>query len=102
MPARLAPGSGETPLILTAELKKGVLDLVGGSYDSTRLVLLLWEGGEFLEKAGTQGTSQFLSGGDFVSRPDFRRGGKIVVSVIEKTGMVFKDQVSRLLVYQAE
>jgi hypothetical protein len=102
MPARLAPGSGETPLVLTTEVKKGLLDLVGGSYDSTRLVLLLWEGNELIEKAGTQGTSQFLSGGDFLSRSDFSRGGRIVVSVIEKTGAVFREQVSRLLLYQAE
>ena len=102
MPARLAPGSGETPLVLTTELRKGILDLVGGSYDSTRVVLLLWEGGEFLEKAGTQGTSEFISGGDFMTRSDFRKGGKIVVSVIEKTGVIFKDQISKLLVYEVE
>ncbi len=76
MSARTAPGSGEDPLVLTTEIKKGFLDLVGGSYDSTRLVLLRWEGGEFLEKAGTQGTTQFLSGADFLSTSDFRKGGR--------------------------
>ena len=102
MPVRLAPGSGDSPLVLTTEIKKGLLDLVGGSYDSTRLVLLLWEGGEFLEKAGTQGTSQFLSGADFLTRSDFRKENRVVVSVIEQSGAFFKDQVSRVLLYQVE
>ncbi|MBE0602155.1 MAG: VCBS repeat-containing protein, partial [Deltaproteobacteria bacterium] len=101
-PARVAPGSGESPLILTTGIEKGLLDLVGGSYSSTRLVLLRWEGEEFLEKAGTQGTSQFLSGADFLSSTDFRKGGRIVVSSIEQTGSAFKDKVSRLHLYQVE
>ncbi len=102
MPARIAPGSGENPMILTTEIKKGILDLVGGSYDSTRLVLLQWEGGEFLERAGTQGTSQFLSGGDFLSPSGFGKGGRIVASVIEQTMVILKEPVSRLLLYEAD
>lgn len=101
-PARVAPGSGEYPLVLTTEIKKGLLDLTGGSFDSTRLALLLWEGGEFLEKAGTQGTSQFLTGGDFLSVAGFSKGGKVIASTIEQTGVVFKEKASRLLLYQVE
>jgi len=100
-PARLAPGSGENPLVMTTEIKKGMLDLVGGSYDSTRLVFLLWEGGEFLEKAGTQGTSQFLTGADFLSTSGFSKGGRTIASTIEQTGAL-KDKISRLYLYQVE
>jgi len=102
VPARLAPGSGQAPLVLTTEMTKGILDLVGGAYDSTRLVMLLWEGGEFAEKAGSQSTSQFFSGADFLSRSDFRSGSRIIVSVIEQRGVFFKEQASRLLLYRVE
>ena len=101
-PARLAPGSGETPLVMVTETKKGLLDLVGGSYESTRLVLLQWEVGEFLEKAGTQGSSQFLSGADFLSRSDFGKGSRVIVSVIEQTGAFFNEQASRVLLYKVD
>jgi len=101
-PARLAPGSGEAPLVLTTEMTKGLLDLVGGSYDSTRVVLLSWEGSEFLERAGTQGSSLFLSGADFLSRSGFSKGDRVIVSVIEQSGMFFKEQLSRVVLYQVE
>ncbi len=102
MPARVARGSGENPLVMITEVKKGLLDLVGGSYDTTRLILLHWEGEEFLEKAGTQDASQFISGADFLSPSDFRKGGRIVASVIEQQAIFFKDAASRLYVYKVE
>jgi hypothetical protein len=99
---RIAPGGGETPLVLIPEIKKGILDVTAGSYDSTRLTLLQWDGGDFLEKAGTQGTSQFLSGADYLSLSGFSKGDKIVASVIEQTGVLLKDKISRLLLFQVE
>jgi len=102
MPARLAPGSGDTPFILTTELKKGVLDLITGVFESTRLVLFQWDVGEFVEKTGTQGTSQFISGADFISGPEFRKGDRIVATVIEQQGVLLRDQISRVLLYLVE
>ena len=101
-PARLAPGSGNTPVVMTTEMTKGLLDLVGGLYDSTRIVLLRWEVGEFLMQAGTQSSSQFFSGADFLSRSDFSKGDRVIVSVIEQQGVLLKDQISRVLLYQVE
>lgn len=102
MAARLSPGSGGSPLVLMTEVRKGILDLVGGSYDSTRIVLLRWEGEEFVEKAGTQGTGSFISGADFLTTSDFRKGGGFVASVIETTGVILRDKVSRLYLYEVE
>jgi hypothetical protein len=102
VPARVASEGGEDPLVLITEVKRGLLDLVGGSYDSTRLVLLQWEAGEFAEKAGSKESSHFLSGADFLSSPGFRKGGKVIASAIEQTGLIFKDKVSRLHMYQAD
>jgi hypothetical protein len=99
---RVAPGGGEFPLVLVPEIKKGVLDVTKGSYDTTRLVLLQWDGGEFSEKAGTQGSDHFVSGADFLSSSGLRRGGKVVASVIEQMGGFYKDKISRLLLFQLE
>ena len=99
---RPAPGGGEFPLVLIPEVKKGMLDIVQGFYDSTRLVLLQWDGGDFLESVGTKSTSHFVSGADFLSPSDLKRGDKVVASVIEQIGNVFKGSASRLVVYRLE
>ena len=99
---RVAPGATEFPLILIPEVKKGVLDIVQGFYDSTRLVLLQWDGGDFLEKAGSKSTSHFISGADFLSPSGLKRGDMVVASEIEQTGSVFKGKISRLQLFRVE
>lgn len=101
-PVRLAPGGGKFPLVLIPEVIKGILDIVQGFYKSTRLVLLQWDGGDFLEKAGTPSTKHFFSGADFLSPSGLKRGDTIVASVIEQIGSVFKDESSRLYLYRLE
>ncbi len=96
--ARVAPGGGENPLVLVPQGKGGIL----GGYDSPRLVLLQWDGGEFVEKAGTQGSGHFLSGADFLDPSRFPKGGKIVASVIEQSESLMRDKISRLLLFQVE
>ncbi|HBX43559.1 MAG TPA: hypothetical protein DEH27_07085, partial [Deltaproteobacteria bacterium] len=93
---RVAPGGGELPLVLIPEVKAGLLGVVSGVFESTRLVLLQWDGGDFQEKAGTPTSGQFLSGADFLSTSGLRRGGKVVASVIEKTEAAWRDKISRL------
>lgn len=95
---RVAAGGGEAPLVLIPEVKQGLLNMTG----SSRLVLLQWDRGEFVEKAGTQGSGRFLTGADFLSPDGFGKGGKIVASTIEKSGAIFSDKISRLLLFQAE
>ena len=69
---------------------------------STRLVLLQWDRGEFVEKAGSQVSNRYLTGADFLSPDGIGKGGKIVASAVEKSGSVFSDKISRLLLYQVE
>jgi hypothetical protein len=95
---RVAAGGGEAPLVLIPEVKQGLLNMSG----STRLVLLQWERGEFVEKAGSQSSGRFLTGADFLSPDGFGKGGKFVASQIEQSGSVLKDKISRLLLFQAE
>ena len=96
--ARVAPGGGEAPLILIPEVKQGMLNTVG----STRLVLLRWDGREFVEKSGSQSIGRYLTGADFLSSNGFGKGGKIVASVIEQSGSILKEKLSRLVLFQAE
>jgi hypothetical protein len=96
---RVATGGGEeTPVVLIPEVKQSILSLGA----STRLVLLQWDRREFVEKAGSQSSPLYLTGADFLSRDGFGKGGKIVASAIEKSGTVLRDQISRLLLFQAE
>ena len=69
---------------------------------TSRLVLLRWEGGEFVEAAGTPKGDRIYSGADFLSPDGLRRGGKAVASVIEKPDGVLKGGISRLLLFQVE
>jgi len=98
--ARVSEGAGGKPLLLISEVDKGLLNLAR-SWDKTRLVLLQWEGGSFAERAGTKMESRFLSGADYLSLP-LLRGGGIVAAVIEQEGAVYKDKISRLVLYRAE
>jgi len=95
---RVAPGGGEFPLVLIPEVKLGILNTVA----STRLVLLQWERSEFLEKAGSQSSSNDLTGADFLSPGGFGKGGKIVASEIDQSGSALKNKISRLVLFQAE
>jgi hypothetical protein len=98
--ARVSEGVGGKPLLLISEVDKGMLNLAR-SWDKSRLVLLQWEDGSFAEKAGTKMEGRFSSGADFLSLP-LRRGGGIVAAVIEQEGAVYKDKISRLVLYRAE
>jgi hypothetical protein len=97
-PVRVAAGGGEAPLVLIPEVKQGLLNIS----QSTRLVLLRWERGEFVEKAASPNSGRFLTGADFLSPGAFGKGGKIVASEIEQSGSAFRDKISQLVLFQAE
>jgi hypothetical protein len=99
---RLAPGVGDDPLVLIPEVKKGLLDITGGSFDSTRVVLLRWDGADFVAQAVSPENNRFLSGADFVSPAALTKGSKIIVSMIEQQGSVMTEKVSRLVLFQVE
>ena len=96
--ARVAPGGGEAPLILIPEIKLGML----GAVASTRVVLLQWDGREFVEKSGSQSSGRYYTGADFLSSNGFGKGGKIVAAVIEQSGSILKEKLSRLVLFQVE
>jgi hypothetical protein len=90
------------PLVLAPMEEEGLLNLIESFSKTTRLVLLRWGGGEFVESAGTAKGDHTYSGADFLSPSGLRRGGKLVASVIEKPDGVLKGGISRLLLFIVE
>ena len=105
-PLRRAPravaGPKGDPLVVTTEVRKGVLQSVIGSFESSRIVILQRVGGGFAERAGSPNSDFFYSGVDVLPPGGLRRGGKVIASIIEQRGSAFKDRVSRLVLLQAE
>jgi len=99
--ARVSPGPDGRPLTLIPKAEQGPLSMEFSS-KTTRLVLLRWDGGEFVEQVGTSKGDRIYSGADFVSRSGLGRGGKIVASVIEQPDGVIKGGISRLLLFLVE
>ncbi len=101
-PPRAVAGPKGDPLVVTTEVRKGVLQSVIGSFESSRIVILQRLGGGFAERAGSPKSDFFYSGVEVLPPGELRRGGRVVASVIEQSGSVFKDRVSRLVLFQAE
>src|SRR3990170_5137564 len=99
--ARVSPGPNGRPLILIPKADQGLLSMEFSS-KTTRLVLLRWDGGEFVETAGTPKGDRIYSGAGFFSRSGHGRGAKIVASAIEQAGGVIKGGISRLLLFIVE
>jgi len=90
---RVVPGAGGRPFVLVPVVKRGVVDTAFGSYDSSRLVLLQWDGGAFVERASTSASDHYYSGADFLPP---KGAGRIVCAVIEQEAGFMKQPASRL------
>jgi len=100
-PRAVADTRGE-PLVVITEIKKGFFQNEVGSSESSRVVILEWEGGGFAERAASPKIDTFYSGVDLLPPGRLRRGGRVIASVIEQAGSAFKDKVSRLVLLQVE
>ncbi len=103
---RRAPGTvvgpkGDLWVLLTAT-QGGMFYSAIGSFESSHVAILKWEGGSFEEKASSPRSDFFLSGMDLLPPGTLRKGEKMVASVIEQQGSVLKDRVSRLALFEAE
>jgi hypothetical protein len=98
---RVSRGPGGNLLVLAPRAEEGLMSLESSS-KTTRLVLLRWDGGEFVEVTGTPKGDRIYSGADFLSPTVLRREGKVVASAIEKPDGVLKGGISRVLLFQVE
>lgn len=101
--ARTVPGVEEKPMVLVTAAKKGILGTgLGASIESSRLVLLQWDGSEFVEKIATPKSDHIRTGADILAASDLRKGSRVVVSSIEQPGGVLQKEMSRVLLFELE
>jgi hypothetical protein len=98
--ARVSPGADDAPLFLIPKVKAGLLSLTS-LQESRSIALLQWSDGEFLERADTGEGDYAYSGADFFPPSPLRKGGFVIASGIEKTGITEK-AASRLLLFSVE
>lgn len=67
-----------------------------------RTVLLQWDNGEFVEKAGSPMVDRNYSGADFVSGAGLEPGGKVIASAIDEAAGALKSGTSRLVLFRVE
>ena len=101
-PPRAFAGSGGEPLVVATEVRKGALQKLYGAIESSRVVMLQWDGGGFTERAASPKSDFFYTGVDLLQTGGLRRGERIIASMIEQSGSAFKDRVSRLVLFQVE
>lgn len=100
--ARVFPGPEGKPMTLVPEGEEKLLSWSGNT-KTTRLVLLQWDGGEFVEKVGTpKEGSRTYSGADLLVPSRLEKGGKAIVSIIQLAGDVTGAGTSRLALFRIE
>jgi hypothetical protein len=92
------------PLLLAVQMKNpGILSRISGAEtEGSRIVLLQWEDGEFVERAASKYTDFQFTGADLLARTALRPGAAVVASVIEQPAGLFKERVSRLVLLSLE
>jgi hypothetical protein len=98
--ARVSSGPDDSPLFLIPKIKEGLLAFTS-LQESRSIVLVQWTDGELVEKADTGESDFAYSGADVLSLPPLRKGGKVIASTIEQSG-VTKGGVSRLDLFSVE
>jgi hypothetical protein len=97
---RVAVGTDGSPVFVIPKVKAGFFD-VSALQESRSIALLQWVDGEFVERADTGDGDYRYSGADFLPPHPLRKGGKVIVSAIEKGGIV-TGAASRLVLFSVE
>lgn len=98
--ARVSAGADGSPLFVIPKVRTGLLN-VSSLQESRSIALLQWSDGEFTERADTGEGDYAYSGADFFSPSPLRKGGKVIASAIEKSGVV-TGTASRLVLFSVE
>jgi hypothetical protein len=98
--ARVSLGPDDSPLLLIPKVKEGVLAMTS-LQESKSITILQWTDGELVDKADTGESNFAYSGADFFSPLPLRKGGKVIASTIEQSGIT-KGAVSRLDLFSVE
>jgi hypothetical protein len=79
-----------------------LMRIVGGETEGSRLSLYRWEDGEFVLRAESPNTDYQYTGADVVTPGGVRQGARVAASMIEQAAGIFKDRVSRLVLFDIE
>jgi len=98
--ARVSLRPDDSPLFLIPKVKEGLLAMTS-LQESKSIAILQWTDGELVDKADTGDSNFAYSGADFFPPLPLRKGGKVIASTIEQSG-VAKSAVSRLDLFSVE
>jgi hypothetical protein len=100
-PRAVAGPKGE-PFVVVTAVQRGILQNMMGAISSSKIVILQADGSGFAERAASPKSDFFYSGVDLLPTGGLRRGGRVIASVIEESGSVLTDRVSRLVLLRVE
>jgi len=98
--ARVSAAADNAPLFLIPKVKDGLLAMTS-LQESKSITILQYTDGELLERADTGEGDYAYSGADFFPPSPLRKGGIVIASAIEKSGITEK-AASRLLLFSVE
>ena len=98
--ARVSAAAGGSPVFVIPKVRTGFLN-ISSLQASKSVAILQWSDGEFLERADTGDGDYAYSGADFFPPSPLRKGGIVIASAIEKSGIA-KEAVSRLVLFSVE
>ncbi len=98
--ARVSAGADGSPVCVIPKAGTGFIK-VSALEASRSIAILQWADGEFVERADTGDSDYAFSGADFLPPHPLRKGGGVIASAIEKSGIV-KGSASRLVLFLVE
>ena len=98
--ARVSAGADGSAVFVIPKVKAELLNF-SALQESKSIVLLQYADGELVERADTGDGDYAYSGADFLPPPPLRKGGKVIASAIEKSGVAEK-AASRLVLFSIE
>ena len=98
--ARVSAGADGSAVFVIPKVKAELLNF-SALQESKSIALLQYAEGELVERADTGDGDYAYSGADFLPPPPLRKGGKVIASAIEKSGVAEK-AASRLVLFSIE
>lgn len=94
---RVATGTEDRIYVAATEVEKGILSgAASGFFNDSRVVLLQWDDGDFVEKAASGKNDRLYTSVDILPPGKLRRGSVIVAAEIRKEEVGFGGGESRL------
>jgi hypothetical protein len=97
---RVSAGADGSAVFVIPKTRPGIVT-VTSLQESRTIALLQWRDGELVEKANTEEGDYAYSGTDFFLPPPLRKGGRVIASAVEKSGVI-TGTASRLILFSIE